>query len=123
MAYSKTGEGPVILYGVNILQAIASGDRAQMQAIAEQAQAYLSETGNLSAALEVLKVEIAKSKGTPVGGDGSTPQPLYACAIQEAIVSADVGKMEEVAKQAEEQLANYGDVAAALDALKAELAK
>ena len=81
MAYSDTGDTSVAIYGVNIHQAIASGDKAQMQAIAEQAQTYLGETGNLSAALEVLKAEIAKVKGVPegAGGYGGGVTPFICC--------------------------------------------
>ena len=51
---------PVAPYGVAIQEAIASGDLARMQAVAKQAEEYLRETGNLPAALEALKIEIAK---------------------------------------------------------------
>jgi HPt (histidine-containing phosphotransfer) domain-containing protein len=50
----------VILYGVTIREACASGDLARMKALAQQAEEHLKEWGDVSAALEVLKVEIAK---------------------------------------------------------------
>ena len=49
-----------ILYGVTIHQAAASGDLERMKATAQQAEEWLKETGNVSAALEALKLEIAK---------------------------------------------------------------
>jgi cell division protein FtsB len=48
------------LYGVTIQQCIASGDLAKMKDVAQQAEEQLREIGNLSASLEVLKIEIAK---------------------------------------------------------------
>lgn len=47
-------------YGVAIHQAIASGDLAQMKTVAAAAENHLKEYGNISAALEGLKAEIAK---------------------------------------------------------------
>jgi hypothetical protein len=50
----------VVLYGTAIHQAIATGDLKQMKSVAIQAQQHLDEHGNVSAALEALKIEIAK---------------------------------------------------------------
>jgi uncharacterized protein DUF1843 len=47
-------------YGVAIQEAVASGDLKKMKAAAQQAEAYLKESGNVPAALEALKLEIAK---------------------------------------------------------------
>jgi hypothetical protein len=47
-------------YGVAVQQAVASGDLTQMKTAAAAAEAHLKEYGNISAALEVLKAEIAK---------------------------------------------------------------
>ncbi len=47
-------------YGVAIQQAVASGNLAQMKAAAAAAEAYLNQHGKITAALEVLKLEIAK---------------------------------------------------------------
>ena len=51
---------PIPLYAVPIHEAAASGDLQRMKAVAQQAEAWLQETGNVSAALEALKLEIAK---------------------------------------------------------------
>ena len=51
---------PVILYGVGIHRAAASGDLAEMKKTAAEAEAYLKSHGDVSAALEALKIEIAK---------------------------------------------------------------
>lgn len=51
------------LYGVPIQEAAASGDLKQMKAVARQAERHLKEHGNVSAALEALKLEIAKLEG------------------------------------------------------------
>ena len=47
-------------YGVAIQQAVASGDLQKMKAAQAAAEKYLSEHGNVSGALESLKIEIAK---------------------------------------------------------------
>lgn len=49
--------------------------------------------------------------------------PPYGTAIQEAVASGDVQRMKDVAKAAEQYLQDYGDVSAALAALKVEIAK
>lgn len=49
--------------------------------------------------------------------------PLYGVTIQEAAASGDLEKMKQVARQAEEQIQEYGNVPAALEALKIEIAK
>ena len=54
-----------ILYGVAIHEAVASGDLEKMKAVARQADEYLREAGNVPAALELLKIEIAKLQGKP----------------------------------------------------------
>jgi hypothetical protein len=50
----------LVAYGPAIQQAVASGDLKQMKILAVQAQKHLDEHGNVSAALEALKIEIAK---------------------------------------------------------------
>lgn len=50
----------VVLYGVGIHEAVASGDLATMKAVAKQAEQHLAEYQDISAALQVLKVEIVK---------------------------------------------------------------
>ena len=51
---------PVPPYGVAIQNAVASGDLAKMKQAAAEAEAYLHQHGDVSAALEALKIEIAK---------------------------------------------------------------
>jgi signal transduction protein with GAF and PtsI domain len=51
-----------ILYGVAMRQAVASGDVEQMKSVAKEAEDHLAEHGNVSAALEALKVEIEKAE-------------------------------------------------------------
>jgi hypothetical protein len=48
---------------------------------------------------------------------------MYAVAICDAAASGDLAKMKEIVKAAEEHLSRYGDVSAALHALKVEIAK
>lgn len=49
--------------------------------------------------------------------------PPYGTAIQEAVASGDLERMKQVAAQAEEHIRQYGNVPAALEALKLEIAK
>jgi HPt (histidine-containing phosphotransfer) domain-containing protein len=49
-----------VLYGVGIQEAAASGDLERMKSVARQAEEYLRESGDVPAALEALKIEIAK---------------------------------------------------------------
>jgi hypothetical protein len=50
----------VVPYGMAMRSAAASGDLDKMREAHQQAEQYLQEYGNVSAALEALKVEIAK---------------------------------------------------------------
>lgn len=52
-------------YGVAIQQAIASGDVAKMKAVAKLAEQHIRDYGNVPAALEALKIEIAKLAQKP----------------------------------------------------------
>lgn len=47
-------------YGTAIQEAIASGDVERMKATARAAEEYLREHGNVPAALEALRVQIAR---------------------------------------------------------------
>ena len=51
-----------VLYGVALQQAAASGDLAQMKALAAQAEATLSQSADIQSALKALKAEIAKAE-------------------------------------------------------------
>jgi hypothetical protein len=61
----KTGGDPKgspvrVLYGPPIYRCIAKGDLSEMKALAKEAEQYVQTHGNVSAALEALKIEIAK---------------------------------------------------------------
>jgi hypothetical protein len=58
---ARTG-GPLPPYGEAIQQAVASGDVAKMKAVAKDAEAYIAKWGNVPAALEALRLEIAKAE-------------------------------------------------------------
>jgi HPt (histidine-containing phosphotransfer) domain-containing protein len=49
--------------------------------------------------------------------------PVYGVPIQLACASGDLEEMRKVAAQAEEHIAEYGDVPRALEELKAEIAR
>jgi Domain of unknown function (DUF1843) len=49
-------------YGVAIREAVAKGDVDEMRRVATDAEEHVREYGNVSAALELLKAEIAKAE-------------------------------------------------------------
>jgi Domain of unknown function (DUF1843) len=50
----------VVPYGPPIQEAIAKGDLPRMKQLATEAEQHLQQAGDVSAALEYLKIEIAK---------------------------------------------------------------
>ena len=50
----------VVLYGPPIHDAIAKGDLSLMKRLAAEAEEHLSKAGDVGAALEYLKIEIAR---------------------------------------------------------------
>jgi len=57
---AESERGPVPPYGPPIQEAIAKGDLAKMKQLASDAEAYLQQAGDVRAALEYLKLEIAR---------------------------------------------------------------
>lgn len=53
----------------------------------------------------------------------ASPMPPYGTAIHQAIVSGDLGRMKQVAAEAEDFVRQSGDVHAALELLKLEIAR
>jgi hypothetical protein len=51
------------------------------------------------------------------------PVPPYGAAIHQARASGDLDEMRKVAAEAEAHIAEYGDVAGALEKLKAQIAE
>lgn len=107
------------MYAAAVQEAAASGDLAKMKQVCQAAEAHLAEVGDVSAALQVLKVEIAK-RGKTTAPPSIKP---YGVAIQQAVASGDLNQMKAICQQAEEYLKNYGDISAALQVLKAEVSK
>jgi hypothetical protein len=60
MAEPKHNGGPTPLYAATIHHCIAGGDLQKMKALVAEAEKYVADHGNVGAALEVLKAEIAK---------------------------------------------------------------
>jgi uncharacterized protein DUF1843 len=50
----------MVPYGPPIQAAVAKGDLAEMKRLAAQTESYLAQSGDVSAALEILRGEIAK---------------------------------------------------------------
>jgi HPt (histidine-containing phosphotransfer) domain-containing protein len=51
------------------------------------------------------------------------PRPLYAHTIHQCAGTGDLAEMKALVNEAEQHLREHGDVSAALEALKAEIAK
>jgi uncharacterized small protein (DUF1192 family) len=109
---------PIPLYAVTIHNAAASGDLAAMKQTVAEAEAHLQQYGNVGAAVEALKVEIAKLE---VDTKGKPFLPLYARPIEDAVKSGDLQTMKTLAAEA----AHYkgGDISQAVAALHAEIKK
>ena len=54
----------VVPYGTAIHQAIAAGDVRRMRKIAQQVETWLGQHGDIGAALELLKSEIARREAS-----------------------------------------------------------
>lgn len=104
---------PIPPYGVAIQDAIASGDVDKMKSVADDAQNYLKEFGEIGDGLSRLKAEIDR-----LGGGGSTPQPLYAPAIRYVIESDDIGKMKAFAEHTQDSGDQTDEVRSALAELQ-----
>jgi Domain of unknown function (DUF1843) len=116
---SETGSShPIPLYAVSIHNAAASGDLAAMKKTVADAEAHLKTYGNVGAAVEALKVEIAKLE---LDTKGPIIRPLYGRPIEDAIKTGDLQKMKTIAAEAK----NYkgGDISAEVKKLNAEIAK
>jgi hypothetical protein len=98
-------------YGVAIHDALASGDIGKMRQVADDAEKYLQEFGEIGDGLKKLRAAIG-------GPSGSAAIPLYAPTIRAAVQSGDADKMREVAQQAEDWLKQADDVRAALAELR-----
>jgi hypothetical protein len=53
-----------VLYGPPIQEAIAKGDLPRMKQLVVEAEEHLKQVGDVRAALEYLKIEIAKASRT-----------------------------------------------------------
>jgi hypothetical protein len=132
--------------GATVRNAIVSGDLAAMKSLVPEVETFQSDHGNVSASLELLKIEIARFEAEGGGvsaGSKSTvetparkvvadaantaaargPVPPYGNAIHQAVMSGELAKMKAAASLAQNWLTTHGDVAAALQALKFEIAK
>ena len=116
--YGQTHPIPVPLYAVTIHKVVAGGDIAAMEQALSEAEQQLKQYGDLSAAIEILKAEIAKLGAT---NRGPIIRPLYGRPIEDAIQSGDLDKMQAIATEA----ASYkgSDISAAVKKLHAEISK
>jgi hypothetical protein len=61
--------------------------------------------------------------GTGYQGGGSRIQPLYATPIHRCIAQGDLQEMKGLLEEAEAYLKEYGDIRAAVESLRVEIAK
>jgi len=59
---AKQERASVVPYGPPIQEAIAKGDLATMKQLAADTEKYLQQVGDVRAALEYLKIEIARHR-------------------------------------------------------------
>ena len=100
---------PIPPYGVAIQDAIASGDMDKMKQVADDAEKYLQEYGEIGEGLKKLRAAIGGG-----GSYGGGIHTMYAPAMRAAIASGDREKMKELAQQAEAGLKQADEVRAAL---------
>jgi len=118
MEQSQSHPIPTPMYAVTIHKIVAGGDIAEMQQALTEAEQQLKQHGDLSAAIEILKSEIAKLEAA---NKGPVMRTLYGRPIEDAIQSGDLAKMKALATEA----ASYkgGDISAAVTKLNAEISK
>lgn len=109
-------------YGPPIQDAIARGDLAEMKALVIDAERFLRQHGDVKAALETLKAEIARREAG-LAPTTAGPEPPYGPPIQQAIARGNVVEMKALLKRAEAVLAEQGDLAGAVVHLRTEIAK
>ena len=91
-----------------------------MKALVIDAERFLQKHGDVKAALETLKAEIARREA---GGAQSSPEPPYGPPIQQAIARGNLVEMKALLKRADAVLAQQGDLAGAVARLRTEIAK
>jgi len=108
-------------YGVAIQEAIASGDLAKMQKVADQAESYLREVREIPPLLGILKQEIVRLGGPSRAGAADVVP--YGDPMRAAAASGDLDRMKQMIHIAENWLAKVSDVQNALIDLKVEVAR
>ena len=102
-------------YGNAIQDALASGDHDKMRQVADDAEKYLQEYGEIGDGLKKLRAAIG---GGSYGGGIHT---LYGPALRAAAESGDTDKLKELAQQAEDALRQADDVRTALEDVRGKL--
>src|SRR3954453_9756126 len=100
------------LYGVAPIQISSTSALEQLKQLEVEAEGRLAELGGV---LQQIKTKI---------GQGLHPiYPMYAATLTQVSAGGDLAEMKRLEAAAEQQLADHGDVAKALQDLKAEIAK
>jgi hypothetical protein len=103
-------------YGNAIQDALASGDADKMRQVADDAEKYLQEYGEIGEGLKKLRAAIGSG-----GSYGGGIHTLYGPALRAAAASGDTDKMKALAQQAEDALSQADDVRAALAEVRSKL--
>jgi Domain of unknown function (DUF1843) len=112
MSVNSKEEKPLIIpaYGAPPIQASTTSDLEQLNQLKAEAEGRVAELGGV---FEQIKDKISGLRGGL----------LYAAAMTQVTAGGDLAEMKRLEAAAEQQLADHDDVAKALQALKAEIAK
>jgi hypothetical protein len=103
-------------YGNAIQDALASGDADKMRQVADDAEKYLAEYGEIGEGLKKLRAAIGGG-----GAYGGGIHTLYGPALRAAAESGDTEKLKKLAQQAEDALRQADDVRTALEDVRGKL--
>ncbi len=119
--------GQVRPYGVAISDALQDPNSTleQLTELRDQGRRELEETGDLAGALEKLEAEIQSRSGGQYGQPAGGLQPLYGCAIHDALSDpqTSLDQLTQLRDQGRRQLEEQGDLAGALERLESEIAR
>jgi hypothetical protein len=117
--------GQVRPYGVAIYDALSDPNTTleQLNELRDAGRRALEEQGDLPGALEKLEAEIQNRSGAPDRAGGY--QPLYACAIHDAISDPQttLERLMELRDQGRRALEEQGDLPDGLERLENEIAR
>ena len=100
-----------MMYGVVISDSIKRGDRAGMEKVLAEAEAFMAESVNVKKAIADLKKAIKKKPGID-------PRPLYGVPISDAIKRGNLQEMKSLLIEARSELKRQTELSAAIKDLE-----